>query len=186
MAFCKNCGAQLPDGTTFCSNCGQKIDAPAPQQAAPQTPQQQAAPQYQAPQAPQYQAPQYQAPQYQAPQAQYQSPQYQAPQTYPGQAVDSGKGLSIAALVVGILCIVGSWIPIVCYVTTILAILGVVFGTMGRKKSIAALGKPSGLATAGLVLGIIGCSFAALGLICTLICYGSLCSAGLAIEDMFM
>ncbi len=155
MAFCKNCGTQLPDGTAFCSNCGQKTDAPAPQQPAPQQP----------------------APQYQA-------PQYQAPQTYPGQPVNTGKGLSITALVVGILCIVGSWIPVINYVTTILAILGVIFGALGRKKSILATGKASGLATAGLVLGIIGCSFAALGLICTLACMGSLCSAGYALEDL--
>ena len=29
MAFCKNCGTQLPEGTTFCSNCGTPVnDAP--------------------------------------------------------------------------------------------------------------------------------------------------------------
>lgn len=28
--FCKNCGANLPDGTTFCGSCGAKQDAPAP------------------------------------------------------------------------------------------------------------------------------------------------------------
>ena len=27
--FCKNCGANLPEGTTFCSSCGAKQDAPA-------------------------------------------------------------------------------------------------------------------------------------------------------------
>lgn len=27
MAFCKNCGAQLPEGVTFCANCGQKNGA---------------------------------------------------------------------------------------------------------------------------------------------------------------
>lgn len=45
--FCKNCGAQLNDGTKFCSNCGTAIDAQAqpvapvqydaPVQSAPQT-----------------------------------------------------------------------------------------------------------------------------------------------------
>ena len=99
---------------------------------------------------------------------------YQAPT--PNQPQNDGKGLSIAALVMGILGIVGGWIPIVGYFTTVLAILGLVFGVIGRKKSAAATGKPSGLATAGLVLGIIGCAFAALGLVCT-ICSVALCAA---------
>ncbi len=86
--------------------------------------------------------------------------------------VDNGKGLSIAALVLGILGIVGGWIPVVGYFTTVCAILGIVLGAKGRKKSIAAEGKASGLATAGLVLGIIGTAFAALGLVCT-ICAGA-------------
>lgn len=32
MAFCKNCGAQINDGTTFCPSCGaaQNSAAPAP------------------------------------------------------------------------------------------------------------------------------------------------------------
>ena len=54
--ICKNCGAQLPDGTAFCTNCGCAVEAPQ-QQAQPQY--QQAQPQYQQP----YQAqPQYQQP----------------------------------------------------------------------------------------------------------------------------
>ena len=39
-------------------------------------------------------------------------------------AVDDGKKFSVAALVLGILGIVGGWFPIVCYFTTICAILG--------------------------------------------------------------
>lgn len=92
---------------------------------------------------------------------------------------DDGKKLSIAALVLGILGIVGGYIPVVCYFTTICAILGVIFGVKGRKKSVAANGKASGLATAGLVLGIIGLAFAVLGLICTAICSAAIC-AGIA------
>lgn len=34
MAFCTQCGAQVPDGTAFCSNCGAKMN-PAPQQNQP-------------------------------------------------------------------------------------------------------------------------------------------------------
>ena len=90
----------------------------------------------------------------------------------PEQPINDGNGLSIAALVCGILGIVGSWIPVVTYFTTVFAILGLVFGLKGRKLSIAAYGKPSGMATAGFVLGIIGCAFAVLGIICVIACAG--------------
>lgn len=89
----------------------------------------------------------------------------------------NGKGMSVAALVLGILGIVGGFIPVVSYFTTVCAILGLIFGVIGRKKSTEAFGKPSGLATAGLVLGIIGTAFAALGLLCTLACIGAVTSA---------
>lgn len=89
---------------------------------------------------------------------------------------DDGKKLSIAALVLGILGIVGGWIPVVCYFTTVCAVLGIIFGVKGRRKSIAVYGKPSGLATAGLVLGIIGTAFAVLGLICTACASAALCA----------
>ncbi len=96
------------------------------------------------------------------------------------QPVKDGKGQSVAALVLGIIGIIGGWFPIVCYFTTVCAILGMIFGVIGRKKSIAAHGKASGLATAGLVLGIIGTAIAALGLICTSICSAALCAAAAA------
>lgn len=43
----------------------------------------------------------------------------------------SGNGLGVAALVCGILGIVGSFIPIVCYFTLVLAILGTAFSALG-------------------------------------------------------
>ena len=61
------------------------------------------------------------------------------------------NGLSIAALVCGILGIVGGFIPVVSYFTLVLSILGVIFGVLGRKKCAS-----KGMGTAGLVLGIIG------------------------------
>ncbi len=63
----------------------------------------------------------------------------------------SAKNMSIVALVCGILGIVGAWIPVVCYITLVLSIVGIVFGVKGRK---AAAENEKGLATAGLVLGI--------------------------------
>ena len=89
-----------------------------------------------------------------------------------GMPTGTGKGFSIAALVLGIVGIVGSWIPAISIFTAVCAILGLVFGVIGRKKTMVAFGRPSGLATAGFVLGIIGTAFAAIGVICTLACAG--------------
>ena len=73
--------------------------------------------------------------------------------------------------------IIGSFIPIVCYVTFILAILGIVFGVKARKT---ALPGETGLATAGLVLGIIGTVCGALGVICVICALGVVGAAGAA------
>ena len=37
MAFCPNCGKDIPDGQVFCSNCGASLNA-APEQVAPVAP----------------------------------------------------------------------------------------------------------------------------------------------------
>ncbi len=99
------------------------------------------------------------------------------PNMRPQQPANDGKGLSIAAIVCGILGIIGGFIPVVGYFTFILAILGIIFGVIGRKKSTAVYGKPSGLATAGLVLGIIGTAFGVLGVVCSCICTATICAA---------
>lgn len=83
------------------------------------------------------------------------------------EAVDDGKGMSIAALVLGILGIVGAWIPVVRYFTLVCAVLGIIFGVKGRAKATAA-GVPTGLATAGFVLGIIGTACEVIGIICAI------------------
>lgn len=83
------------------------------------------------------------------------------------------RTMSIAAMVCGILGIVGSFIPFVCYVTFILAILGIVFGCKAKKLA-TENNEPTGMATAGLVCGIIGTVLGSLGLLCVA------CAAGLA------
>lgn len=90
--------------------------------------------------------------------------------------MQNGKGMSIAALICGVLGIVGSFIPVVCYVTLILSILGIVFGVKGQKIA-KATGEGKGLATAGLVLGIVGVAFGAVGALCA-IC--AVCAIGAA------
>ncbi len=106
----------------------------------------------------------------------YQDPNFMPPQP-PTGPVNDGKGMSIAALVCGILGMIGGFIPVVCYFTTILAVLGLIFGIIGRKKSTLVYGKASGIATAGLVLGIIGTAFAVLGLLCTIACTAAVCAS---------
>ncbi|MBQ7788977.1 MAG: DUF4190 domain-containing protein [Clostridia bacterium] len=84
--------------------------------------------------------------------------------------VSDGKGFSIAALILGVIGVIGSFIPLISYVTAVCAILGLVFGVLGRSRSFEATGKASGMATAGFVLGIIGTSFAVLGVVCSIVC----------------
>ncbi len=90
---------------------------------------------------------------------------------------NTGKNFSIAALVCGILGIVGSFIPVVSYFTLVLAILGIIFGVKGRKM---ATPETKGLATAGFVLGIIGVCFAVIGVICAICAIGMLAAIGAA------
>ena len=89
---------------------------------------------------------------------------------------NNSKGFSIAARVCGILGIIGSFIPVVCYFTFVLAVLGIVFGVLGRKKANPG---ETGLATAGLVLGIIGTAFGAVGIICVICAASAIGAAGL-------
>ena len=85
--------------------------------------------------------------------------------------------MSIAALVCGILGIVGSFIPVISYFTLVLAILGIVFGAKGMKIA-KATGQGQGLDTAGLVLGIIGTAFGVIGVLCIICAAGALAAAG--------
>ncbi len=92
---------------------------------------------------------------------------------------NDGLGLSIAALVLGVCGILFGWVFVFNILVLPCSILGIVFGAKGRRKSFAAYGKSSGMATAGFVLGIIGASICALGVLsCTLpACICSSCEA---------
>ena len=104
------------------------------------------------------------------------NPEYQCQQP----VNSASNGISVAALVCGILGIIGAWIPVVCYFTLVLAILGIAFGVSGMKNARVNGGQGKGLATAGLVCGIIGTAFSAAGAICALACVGSAASYGLS------
>lgn len=75
-----------------------------------------------------------------------------------------GNAFSIAALVCGILGVIGAFIPFVTYVAWFIGILGIVFGALGMKRS-KETNTGSGLAIAGLVLGIIGAVIGSIGFI---------------------
>ena len=62
--------------------------------------------------------------------------------------------MGILALIFGILGLGGGFIDTVQYFTGILSILAIVFGSIARKNA-KLTGQPTGMATAGMVLGII-------------------------------
>ena len=197
--YCDKCGATYDDTAAFCPNCGQPnamAQAGADQlfqnqpyqDPAAQPYQDPAAQPYQDPAAQPYQDPGFQnqpypnqtfqnqpsqAPAYPNNQQAY-APGYQQPYVQPVQK--ASNGMSVAALVCGILGIVGGFIPIVMYFTLVLSILGIVFGVKGMKKS-KETGTGHGLAVAGLVCGIIGAAFSGVGVICALACAGAGASA---------
>ena len=83
----------------------------------------------------------------------------------------SSKGVSIGALICGIASR-GGWagssvvFPIICLVA---GIVGIILGAKG-KKAAKENGEPAGLATAGMILGIIGVVLSVIGIICVAVC----------------
>jgi hypothetical protein len=77
--------------------------------------------------------------------------------------------MGIAGFVLGILSIVGGWIPIVFYFAWAFAVIGIILSVMGRKQA-KLVRQPTGLATAGLVLSIIGVPISLVGLIINWAC----------------
>ncbi len=80
----------------------------------------------------------------------------------------TGKGLSAAGLVLGILSAVFAWFYMVNIVALICGVIGIICAAMGKKQAKAAE-LPTGLGTAGLVLSVIGTCLAGIGFFsCTL------------------
>lgn len=90
---------------------------------------------------------------------------------------DAGKGLSITALVLGIVATVLAWFYMINIVALICGIVGIICAASGRKKSIES-NAPTGLGTAGLVLSIIGTVFAGIGFLSCTLCV--LCAGDIA------
>lgn len=81
--------------------------------------------------------------------------------------------MAVASLVLGILSLVFMWIPYINILAIILAIVGIVLGALGMKQ-LKAAGKPSGMATAGMVMSIIGL---AISVIYVIACGNLMCAA---------
>ena len=77
---------------------------------------------------------------------------------------------AIAALVCGILGLVGGFLPVIGDYIFVLAILGIIFGAKARP--VCSQDK-RGLATAGMILGIIGTALGVIKFICALVCAGA-------------
>ncbi len=92
---------------------------------------------------------------------------------------NNGKGAAVAGLVLGIIALVlriflGGWLGLVVLA---LSIVGLVLSVNGGKK-LKAAGQPAGVATAGLVLGIIAVVLSALlFLTCDLCIICAVCAA---------
>ncbi len=98
----------------------------------------------------------------------YTNPNYMNP-NYMNQKPSNGAG--VAALILGIAGIVTGWL---CGLGCILGIVAVILAVMSKKK----IG-PNGLATGGLVCGIIAIVFGAIFLVCTV------CTCGIGGMAMF-
>ncbi len=82
----------------------------------------------------------------------------------------NSAGISVAALVCGIfglIAIITSAFPLITWLLFAASVCGIIFGAVGMNKSKAELGRVSGLAIAGLVLGIIGTVLGLIGVICS-------------------
>lgn len=90
------------------------------------------------------------------------------------------QGSSVAALITGIASVVLSWIPWVSFAALGSGIAAIILGAKARKKSPA--GK-TGMATAGLVLGIIGVCLSAISSICYICACATVSSVG-DLEDL--
>ena len=89
---------------------------------------------------------------------------------------NNGKSYSIAGLVLGIVSAVIAWWGIyLSIVALVCGIVGIILAIKGKKMAKEA-GAPTGIATAGLVLSIIGTVLAGIGFITCGLC--ALCAKG--------
>ncbi len=88
--------------------------------------------------------------------------------------MNTGKGYSIAALVLGIVATVLAWFYLVNIAALVSGVVGIILAAKGRKLA-ALADAPKGIGTAGLVLSIIGTCLAGIGFLSCTLCV--LCAA---------
>jgi hypothetical protein len=86
------------------------------------------------------------------------------------QPPQRGNGVATAALVCGIIGVLIAWMPFVVVAGVVLAILAVIFGVQGIRRA-REQGTGRGVATAGLVLGVIGLLLAIVGIVLSVVTY---------------
>lgn len=96
---------------------------------------------------------------------------------------NNGKGLSIAALVCGIIATVLAWFYMINIAALVLGIVGIVCAVSGKKKAVAA-NAATGLATAGLVLSIIGTCLAGVGFLSCTLCVACAASSTSSLANL--
>ena len=89
------------------------------------------------------------------------------------------KGLAIAAMVLGIVSCVLAWVYMVNIAAIITGAVGLVLAILAN-KSYKAIGQKNGMATAGLVLSIIGLVISLIGFFACTIC---VCCTSQAIQS---
>ena len=87
--------------------------------------------------------------------------------------------MGIAALILGIIAIITGWIPFVCFISLILAIVGLVLGIVDTIKKNKTADKSRGVSIAGLVISAISIPII---IITSIISFGAL--ALIMSEDM--
>lgn len=95
----------------------------------------------------------------------------------------SGKTLSMVSMILGIVSVVLAWVHwILAIVCLICGIVAIVLSVKGKKACVEA-GEPTGMATAGLVLGIIGVVLSGIAVLCLSCITATACAAFGAAKD---
>lgn len=88
----------------------------------------------------------------------------------PAPAGPGGNGIATAALVCGLIAVVLAWMPFVVVAGAVLAVLALVFGIQGLRRS-HATSSGRGKSIAGIVLGAVGIGLAVLGTILSVVVF---------------
>ena len=126
MAFCSNCGAEIPEGSKFCQKCGAPVsgtEAGQSQQGGSQQSYRQAT----------------------------RDDSQQTPAYSSNTGSEQGHGLAVGSLVCGIIGVVCWFFGYGSFLSIILGIIGLVLAGNAKKA-----GNDEGMRTAGFVLSLIG------------------------------